>query len=343
MAEIKRALISVYNKEGIVEFARSLSELGISIISSGGTANLLAKNEIKVTQVSDFTGAPEMMDGRVKTLHPKIHGGILADRSKKDHLDSAKAQGIELIDLVVVNLYPFEETILSAGEQVDKAIENIDIGGPTLVRAAAKNYKSVAVVVNPSKYEDIGSQIKETGGIEEKLRSALALEAGEHIAYYDTVIENYFRRQFGEADAFPELLNLSFRKRQDLRYGENPHQRAALYIDEHFREPSIMTSFQLQGKQLSYNNILDGNAALELLKEYENTPTAIVVKHNNPSGVASNENILEAYKTARAVDPSAAFGGVVAINQEVDELLAAEITLKFVEIVIAPSLLLEGS
>lgn len=336
MAEIKRAVISVYSKEGIVEFARSLSELGIEIISSGGTANLISKSGIKVTEVSDFTGFPEMMGGRVKTLHPKIHGGILADRSKKEHLEAAEKHGIGLIDLVVVNLYPFEQTILQAKDQVDKAIENIDIGGPTLVRAAAKNYKSVAVVCNPERYDEVAKQLKEKGEIDEELRSSLALEAWEHIAHYDTVIENYFRRLFEKEKKFPDYLNLSFRKKQDLRYGENPHQESAFYIDDHYYEPSITTAVQLQGKQMSYNNILDGNAALELLKEFEES-TAVVVKHNNPSGVASDENILEAYKTARSVDPEAAFGGVVAINQEIDDALAQEITSKFVEVVIAPS------
>jgi phosphoribosylaminoimidazolecarboxamide formyltransferase/IMP cyclohydrolase len=335
MGEIKRALISVYDKEGIVEFAKSVSELGIEIISSGGTANLLQKSGIQVMQVSDFTGFPEMMNGRVKTLHPKIHGGILADRDKKEHMEAAEKHGISLIDLVVVNLYPFEQTILQAKDQVDKAIENIDIGGPTLVRAAAKNYKSVAVVVNPNRYEEIGKQLRETSEISEELRQSLALEAWEQIAHYDTVINNYFRR-FGDKK-FPDYLNLSFRKKQDLRYGENPHQEGAFYIDDHYLEPSITTAIQLQGKELSYNNILDGNAALELLKEFDVDPTAVVVKHNNPSGVASDENILEAYKTARSVDPEAAFGGVVAINREIEEDLAAEITSKFVEMVIAPS------
>ena len=337
MPEITRALISVYDKRGIAEFAKALSGLGVEIISSGGTANLLSKSGIPVVQVSDFTGFPEMMDGRVKTLHPKIHGGILADRSVKKHIEEASANGIRLIDLVVVNLYPFEETVLQAKDQLDKAIENIDIGGPTLVRAAAKNYKSVAIIVNPERYEECLGQIRQTGGISRELRDSLALEAWEQIAHYDTVIENYFRNQMGKDREFPQFLNLSMRKKQDLRYGENPHQQASLYINDHNREPCIMTSFQLQGKQLSYNNILDGNAALELLKEFER-PTAVVVKHNNPSGVASDQkDILAAFRNARDVDPEAAFGGVVALNKEVDESLAKEITSNFVEIVIAPN------
>jgi phosphoribosylaminoimidazolecarboxamide formyltransferase/IMP cyclohydrolase len=336
MVEIKRALISVFDKTNIVELARSLTDLGVEIISSGGTANLLTKSGIKVTEVSDFTGFPEMMNGRVKTLHPKIHGGILADRSKEKHLEEAKANDIGLIDLVVVNLYPFEETVLQAKDQVDKAIENIDIGGPTLVRAAAKNYKSVAVIVNPEKYEECITQIKQNKEISQEFRDKLALEAWEHIAHYDAVIENYFRNQMDQEKEFPQFLNMSLRKKQDLRYGENPHQQAALYVNDHNREPSIMTSFQLQGKQLSYNNILDGNAALELLKEF-GEPTAVVVKHNNPSGVASNPDIVQAFISARGVDPEAAFGGVIALNKEVDENLAKEITSKFVEIVIAPN------
>ncbi len=335
MIKISRALISVYDKKNIVELARSLSEKGVEIISTGGTAKLLTKSGIKVIEISDFTGSCEMMDGRVKTLHPKVHGAILADRKNPEHIKQAKKAGIQLIDLVIVNLYPFEQSVLNKASESD-IIENIDIGGPTLVRAAAKNYKSVAVVTNPENYETILAEINKTGKVSEKTRQSLAIEAWEHVAHYDIVIERYFRKTFGNIFDYPEYLNLTFKKKQDLRYGENPHQTAAYYVDRYDGEHSITTAEQLQGKLISYNNILDGNAALELIKEFDEAPTAVVVKHNNPSGVASHNSILEAYKLARSVDPEAAFGGVVCVNREVDEILAEEITSKFVEIVIAP-------
>ncbi len=331
--KIRRALISVYDKEGVVELARFLSKLGVEIISSGGTAKLLSAKGIKVVDVSDFTNSPEMMGGRVKTLHPKVHGAILADRSR--HLKEAKKHGIKLIDLVVVNLYPFEETVLKKAP-LDEVIEKIDIGGPTLLRAAAKNYKSVAVVVNPADYKKIMEEMKATKEISEKTREGLAVAAWEHVSHYDAVIEKHFRKLFSKTTGYPEYLNITFRKKQDLRYGENPHQTGAFYIDDHDSESSITTAKQLQGKVLSYNNILDGNSAIELIKEFQES-TAVVVKHNNPSGVASHKDIFEAYKLARSVDPEAAFGGVVAVNREVDERLATEITSKFLELVIAPS------
>jgi phosphoribosylaminoimidazolecarboxamide formyltransferase/IMP cyclohydrolase len=332
---MKRALISVYEKEGIVELGRALSEAGIEIISSGGTARLLSENGVGVTDVSDYTGSPQMMDGRVKTLHPKVHGGILADRSNPKHMEEAGRLGIGMIDMVVINLYPFEKTVLSDAP-LSEVIEKIDIGGPTLVRAAAKNYKHIAVVTSPSQYPKLIEGIKAGGGISEKMREELALAAWQLISHYDTVIERYFRKIFSSREVYPDYLNLTFRKRQDMRYGENPHQTSAFYVDDHEREPSISTAKQLQGKKLSYNNILDGNAALELIKEFEE-PTAVVVKHNNPCGVASNHDIFDAYKFARAVDPEAAFGGVTAVNRGVDEKLAQEIASKFLEIVIAPS------
>jgi phosphoribosylaminoimidazolecarboxamide formyltransferase/IMP cyclohydrolase len=332
--KIQRALISVYDKEGAAEFAKGLSDEGIEIISSGGSANLLMENGIPVTRISDYTGFPQMMDGRVKTLHPKVHGGILANRSKEEHMRQAKDNDIGMIDLVAVNLYPFEETIKTGS--LEDAIEKIDIGGPSLIRAAAKNYKDVATIIRPERYEKVLSEIRSDGSITDETRKVLALEAWEHISHYDAVIENYFREQFGYNDTYPEYLNLSMKKKQDLRYGENPHQSASFYLNDNQKEPSISNARQLQGKELSYNNILDGNAALELLKEFEE-PTAVVVKHNNPSGVASDDDILEAYKTARSVDPEAAFGGVVTINLEIGEELAKEITSKFVEMVIAPS------
>jgi phosphoribosylaminoimidazolecarboxamide formyltransferase/IMP cyclohydrolase len=334
MATIKTALLSVYKKEGIVEFAKALTGLGIEIISSGGTARKLKEAGVKVTDISDFTGYPEMMDGRVKTLHPKVHGGILMDRDNPQHLKEAGENGIKPIDLVVANLYPFEETILK-GASPKEAIENIDIGGPTLIRAAAKNFEHVLVVCNPKKYGQVLEEIKR-GEISEKLRKELMIEAWEHIAHYDAVIEKYFRKTLGDEFAYPEYLNLTFRKKQDLRYGENPHQTAALYIDEHEKNPSLLRAKQYQGKVLSYNNVLDANSAYQLLKEFEE-PTAVIVKHNNPCGVASDPDIFKAYKTARSVDPEAAFGGIVSVNREIDGKLAEEITSRFVEIVLAPS------
>lgn len=334
MIKIARALVSVHNKEGIVEFVRPLSEMGIEIISSGGTAKALSAAGIKATDVADFTGSPEMMDGRVKTLHPKVHGAILADRSNPKHMAEASKHGIKLIDMVVVNLYPFEQTVKS-GAKLPQIVENVDIGGPTLIRAAAKNYKDLVVITDPAHYQPVLEELGKSGGVSEKTRQMLAVRAWEHIAHYDVVIEQFFRKSFGLDSEFPEYLNLTFRKKQDLRYGENPHQRAALYRDEHYANPSVLDAPQLQGKQLSYNNVLDSNAAFKLIREFEE-PTAVIVKHNNPCGVASAENILEAYKMAKAVDPEAAFGGIIALNRPVDKELAEEITSRFVEIVMAP-------
>jgi phosphoribosylaminoimidazolecarboxamide formyltransferase / IMP cyclohydrolase len=332
---VKRALISVYDKEGIAELAKSLSELGIEIVSSGGTAKLLSDSGIKVIDVSEFTGSPEMMDGRVKTLHPKIHGAILADRTNLEHLEQAKKAGIQLIDLVVVNLYPFEETVLKGGSMRD-IIEKIDIGGPALIRAAAKNYNDVAVVCNPAWYGELAAELrKHHGELSDKAREKFAVDAWEHVAHYDVVIEQFFRRTFARQDGFPEYLNLTFHKKQDLRYGENPHQRAALYRDEHYRNPSVLDAPQLQGKMLSYNNVLDCNSAFKIIREFDE-PTAVIVKHNNPCGVASAADVLTAYKMAKAVDPEAAFGGIVALNRPVSGELAREITSRFVEIVMAP-------
>ncbi len=335
MVQIKRALLSVFEKEGIVELAKFLHARGVEVISSGGTAKALSEAGIPVIEVSSLTGFPEMMEGRVKTLHPKIHGGILADRRKKEHVEEAQKHGIGLIDLVVVNLYPFEK-VVGEGKPHDEIIEMVDIGGPTLVRAAAKNYGSVAVVVRPQRYASIMEEMGKGGKIGEKTREELALEAFEHISHYDIVIEGYLRKAFGLGGDFPEVLNLSFNKIQDLRYGENPHQKAAFYKDPKFFQPCVAGAEQLQGKQLSYNNILDTNSAFELVKEFEE-PTAVVVKHNNPCGVASHEDIAEAYRMAKSVDPEAAFGGVIAVNTEVTLKLAKEITSTFVEVVVAPS------
>jgi len=330
------ALLSVYRKEGIVEFARELKELGYSLISSGGTARELRKAGLEVIEVSDFTKSPEMMDGRVKTLHPKIHGGILMDRKNKKHLEEAKKYGIEPIDIVAVNLYPFEETVLKK-PSLAEAIENIDIGGPTLIRAAAKNYKDVVVICDPAYYKQVINELREKKEVSEELRRRLAILAWEHIAHYDTVIEKYFKKIWQEKnERYPEYLNLTFKKKQDLRYGENPHQTAALYYDPHEENVSISDAKQYGGKELSYNNILDMNSAYRLINQFEE-PTAVIIKHNNPCGIATNDSILEAYKIARAVDPEAAFGGVVAVNRKVEKELAQEIISRFVEIVLAPS------
>jgi phosphoribosylaminoimidazolecarboxamide formyltransferase/IMP cyclohydrolase len=333
--KIRRALISVHNKEGIVELAKSLSDLGVEIISSGGTAKLLSDSGVKVIEVSKFTGSPEMMDGRVKTLHPKIHGAILADRQNKKHLAEAKRHGIQLIDMVVVNLYPFEKTA-QKGASLKDIVENIDIGGPTLLRAAAKNYRNVAVVCNPERYSGILDELKKGNGwLSEKSMERLAIDTWEHVSHYDVFIEQFFRKAFGFQDEFPEYLNLTFHKKQALRYGENPHQRASVYRDELYNNPSALDARQMQGKELSYNNILDMNAAFKLIREFEE-PTGVIIKHNNPCGVASSGTILEAFRLAKSVDPEASFGGVVALNRKVDAELANEITSKFVDIVLAP-------
>ncbi|HIH22611.1 TPA: bifunctional phosphoribosylaminoimidazolecarboxamide formyltransferase/IMP cyclohydrolase [Candidatus Micrarchaeota archaeon] len=338
--KIQRALVSVFDKTGIVEFAKELSAMGIEIVSSGGTSRELAKSGIKVTDVASVTGFPEMMDGRVKTLHPKIHGAILADRSKKSHLDEAKKAGVELIDLVVVNLYPFEQVTANEKVELGEAIENIDIGGPTLVRSAAKNYSSVGVVVNPKRYESVIAELKkEKCSLSEQTRKSLALEAFEHVAHYDVVIEQYLRKEFGIGGSnlkYPDYLNLSFKKIQNMRYGENSHQTAAFYIDNHKRDPCVSSGKCLQGKEISFNNILDINSAFELVKEFAE-PTTVIVKHNNPCGVATDSKLVESYKKALAVDSEAAFGGVIAFNREVtDADFAKLICERFYEVIVAP-------
>ncbi|MFH0884593.1 MAG: bifunctional phosphoribosylaminoimidazolecarboxamide formyltransferase/IMP cyclohydrolase [Candidatus Micrarchaeota archaeon] len=333
--KVRRALVSVYDKTGVVELCQFLQKLGVEIISSGGTAKHLSDNKVKVIEVSDFTKSPEMMGGRVKTLHPKIHAAILADRDNKKHMAEVKKQGIKLIDLVVVNLYPFEETVRKS-PPMKEIVENIDIGGPTLLRAAAKNYRHVAVICLPSRYHTLMEEMGKSGGwVSDKTLERFALDTWEHVSHYDVFIEQFFRKAFGYQEEFPEYLNLTFRKKQALRYGENPHQRATVYRDEQSRNPSILDAKQLQGKELSYNNILDCNAAFKLIREFDE-PTGVIVKHNNPCGVASSPDILEAFKIAKAVDPEASFGGVVVLNRRVTEALAREITSRFVDIIIAP-------
>ncbi|MBW2975270.1 bifunctional phosphoribosylaminoimidazolecarboxamide formyltransferase/IMP cyclohydrolase, partial [Candidatus Woesearchaeota archaeon] len=332
---IKKALISVSDKNGIEEFAKELSKLGIEILSTGGTAKKLKQAGIKATDVSDYTGFPEMMEGRVKTLHPKVHGGILALRSKKEHLEQAKKHGIELIGMVVVNLYPFEDTVRKEDVKFGDVIENIDIGGPSMVRSAAKNFESVSVVVDPSDYDTIISELKEKKSVSRQTRERLALKAFQHTARYDTIISNYLNKRL-QKDAFPDSLSLTFDKVSDLRYGENPHQKGALYKEPFLKETSMVSGKVLmEGKELSFNNYLDGNAALEIVKDFDE-PTVAVIKHCNPCGVASRKTIEEAFRDAYDVDPMSAFGCVIAMNRQCT-LKAAGLTKgKYIEVLIAP-------
>ena len=330
---IKRALISVSNKNGAVEFAKELDNLGVEILSTGGTARKLKEEGVKVKDVSDYTGFPEMMDGRVKTLHPKVHGAILALRSNKEHLDQAKKEGIGLIDLVVVNLYPFEETV-KKGAAFEEIIENIDIGGPSMVRSAAKNFESVGIVVDPGDYAEVIKQIKDKKDISKGTKQKLALKAFEHTARYDSIISGYLKERKGEF--FPGSASFTFDKIRDLRYGENPHQKAAVYKEPFQRETSVINSnIIMEGKQISFNNYLDGDAAFELVKDFKE-PTVAVIKHCNPCGVSSRNSIEEAFKDAYDVDPMSAFGCVIAMNGECS-LKVAEMTKgKYIELLIAP-------
>lgn len=347
---IRRALISVSDKTGIVEFAQALVERGVDILSTGGTARLLAEQGIAVTEVSDYTGFPEMMDGRVKTLHPKVHGGVLGRRGQDD--DVMEKHGINPIDMVVVNLYPFAETVAKEGCTLADAVENIDIGGPTMVRSAAKNHKDVTIVVNAHDYDRV---IAEMDANEKSLtletRFDLAIAAFEHTASYDGMIANYFgtmvpsygeNKEDDEESKFPRTFNQQFEKKQDMRYGENSHQAAAFYVEANPQEASVSTARQIQGKALSYNNIADTDAALECVKEF-NEPACVIVKHANPCGVALGKDILEAYNRAYQTDPTSAFGGIIAFNQELDaETAAAIVERQFVEVIIAPSVSAEA-
>ena len=339
---VSRALISVSDKTGIVEFARQLVALNVELLSTGGTYKLLKDNHIAVVEVSEHTGFPEMMDGRVKTLHPKIHGGILARRG----IDEAVMADHDIapIDLVVVNLYPFAQTVAKPNCALDDAIENIDIGGPTMVRAAAKNHASVGIVVNASDYDRVIAEIKADGSLSHATRFDLAVKAFEHTAQYDGMIAQYLGARVGKtedqpADQFARTFNLQLAKAQDLRYGENPHQSAAFYIDPTAREASVATSKQLQGKELSYNNIADTDAALECVKSFAK-PACVIVKHANPCGVSvSLDGIKTAYDLAYATDPESAFGGIIAFNRPLDCATAkAIIDRQFVEVIIAPSI-----
>ncbi len=341
---ITRALISVSDKAGILEFAQKLHARGIEILSTGGTAKMLLDNAIPVTEVSDYTGFPEMMDGRVKTLHPKIHGGILARRGTDDAV--MEEHDIPPIDLIVVNLYPFEATIAKDDCTLEEAIENIDIGGPTMVRASAKNHAHVAIVVDPSDYEMIENELDNNNGtISQKSRFKLATKAFEHTAKYDGMIANYLGKiiENDKPEGFATTFNMQFRKAQTMRYGENPHQAAAFYIAEDQTETCIATAKQLQGKELSYNNIGDTDAALECVKQFDDAPACVIVKHANPCGVATGGTILEAYDRAFSTDPESAFGGIIAFNQSLDAETAQKIVdRQFVEVIIAPSIAKEA-
>ena len=333
----KRALISVSDKAGIVEFAQALAALDVEILSTGGTASLLSDAGVPVTEVSSYTGFPEMMDGRVKTLHPKVHGGILGRRGIDDEVMGE--HGIDAIDMVVVNLYPFQQAVADPACDLPTAIENIDIGGPTMVRSAAKNHKDVAIVVDAGDYQSLISEIKE-GGLSYQTRFKLATKAFEHTAQYDGAIANHLGaiQEDGEKSDFADTFNVQFNHRQTMRYGENPHQKAAFYVEENPPKGSISSAIQIQGKELSYNNIADTDAALECVKQFDGAPACVIVKHANPCGVAVSSTLLEAYQKAFATDPESAFGGIIAFNQELDADTAALIVDKqFVEVIIAPS------
>ncbi|MGM0366419.1 MAG: bifunctional phosphoribosylaminoimidazolecarboxamide formyltransferase/IMP cyclohydrolase [Actinomycetota bacterium] len=341
---IKRALISVSNKEGVVDFAQSLENMGVEIFSTGGTYKKLAQNGIQVKKVEEITGFAEMLDGRVKTLHPHIHGALLADRSNEKHMEQVRQMGLKLIDMVVVNLYPFKETISKPGVSLAEAVENIDIGGPTMIRSAAKNYKSVAVVVNPSDYPMVVEEMKEDDGqISERTLFELCIRAFGHTNEYDRVIHGYFSRvHYGRDDTFKsrqgdfkDKICIDLEKIQDLRYGENPHQKAAYYSLGQSGTGSLVNAEQLQGKELSYNNILDVNAAFNIVKEFKEICVS-VIKHNNPCGAAVGESVAEAYQKAYSTDPVSAFGSVVASNAEWTAEAAEFLSDKYVEVLIAP-------
>ncbi|NLP48164.1 MAG: bifunctional phosphoribosylaminoimidazolecarboxamide formyltransferase/IMP cyclohydrolase [Clostridiales bacterium] len=334
----KFALISVSDKTGIVDFAKGLEELGFKLISTGGTAATLLKAGIDCIEVSQLTGFPECLDGRVKTLHPKIHAGILAKRSDEEHLKQLEELEINTIDLVCINLYPFKETIKKEGVTLDEAIENIDIGGPTMLRAAAKNWQDVIVVTKHEDYGGILEELKKSGEISENTKFKLASSVFEHTAAYDTLISIYLRTHLDSEDTWPQNLNLTYEKVQDMRYGENPHQSAAFYAEVFAGQNTLPKAKQLQGKELSYNNINDANGALDLLKEFgDERPTVVAVKHANPCGVGQGENIFGAYKNAHDADPLSIFGGIIAANKEIDEKTALEMQKIFLEIIIAPS------
>jgi phosphoribosylaminoimidazolecarboxamide formyltransferase/IMP cyclohydrolase len=339
LAKIKLALISVSDKSGIVDFARKINDMGVNILSTGGTAKLLRDNGVFVKDVSDHTGFPEMLDGRVKTLHPKIHAGLLGIRSNTEHMDMMDRHSIDPIDMVVVNLYPFEATVAKPDCKLEAAIENIDIGGPTMLRSASKNYQDVTVIVDPDDYERVIKEMEENDGAASiSTNFYLAKKVFSHTARYDSIISNYLGTydEKKERTEYPDTLNLNYVKAQSLRYGENPHQSAAFYKEHNISEPCVSNAVQLQGKELSFNNIIDIEAAFEAVKDLPKN-AAVVIKHTNPCGAAlSDKSLLDAYKKARATDPVSAFGSIVGLNDVVDEATASEIITTFVEAVIAP-------
>lgn len=337
---IKQALISVSDKTGVLEFARALSAMGVNILSTGGTAKLLADNGIQVTEVADYTGFPEMLDGRVKTLHPKVHGGILARRDFPAHMDALGQHGIPTIDMVVVNLYPFQQTVAKDQCTLEEAIENIDIGGPAMLRSSAKNHKDVVVLCDPADYGRVLEELK-SGDVGYDTRFALAKKVFAHTAQYDGAITNYLSalgedKSHATRSAYPQTLNLHFEKVQEMRYGENPHQSAAFYRDPVPVDGSLANYRQLQGKELSYNNIADADAAWECVKTFDET-ACVIIKHANPCGVAIGMNPLDAYTKAFQTDPTSAFGGIIAFNHELDGKAAEAVAKQFVEVLIAPS------
>ncbi|GAB4301481.1 MAG: bifunctional phosphoribosylaminoimidazolecarboxamide formyltransferase/IMP cyclohydrolase [Desulfuromonadia bacterium] len=336
---IRRAIISLSDKSGIVDFARGLHARGVEILSTGGTAKLLRDAGLPVVEVSDYTGFPEMLDGRVKTLHPKIHGGILGIRSNPLHEDAMKRHGIEPIDMIVVNLYPFEKTVADGACTLEDAIENIDIGGPTMLRAAAKNWQDVTVITDPADYGVVLDEMgREGGAVSLQTNFRLAVKVFQRTAAYDAAISNWLGCRLGEGVAeYPETLTLQYRLSQGMRYGENPHQSAAFYVESGRGEGSVSTARQLQGKELSYNNIADTDAALECVRQFTEGPACVIVKHANPCGVALGSTIRDAYDRAYATDPESAFGGIIAFNCELDpETARAICDRQFVEVIIAP-------
>jgi phosphoribosylaminoimidazolecarboxamide formyltransferase/IMP cyclohydrolase len=343
MAIIKRALISVSDKTGIIEFAQALSQLGVELLSTGGTAKLFRDNSIPVIEVSDYTGFPEMLDGRVKTLHPKVHGGILGRRDLPEHVQAMQTQGIPNIDMVIVNLYPFEATVAKADCTLEDAIENIDIGGPAMVRSAAKNWKDVAVLTDANQYADVLAELKSTGALSQQTTFALSVAAFNRISNYDGAISDYLSsfNTDGTRNPFPNQVNGHFVKVQDLRYGENSHQQAALYRDLYPAPGSLVSAEQLQGKELSYNNIADADAAWETVKSFTGV-ACVIVKHANPCGVALGATTLEAYQKAFKTDPTSAFGGIIAFNSTVDGTAAEAVAKQFVEVLIAPDFTAEA-
>ena len=340
MGRIERALISVSDKSGVVEFARALAARGVQIISTGGTAKALGDAGINVIPIDELTGFPEMLDGRVKTLHPKVHGGLLARRDLAEHMETIQRHGIQPIDLVCINLYPFAETIAREGVSHEEAVENIDIGGPAMIRSAAKNHEAVTVVVRPADYNGVIDEIEANNGATTlETRRRLAGAAFAHTGHYDSLIGRYFQARVLKPEEFAEELSDSYRKAQACRYGENPHQRAAFYREADVTEPCVAAARQLAGKELSFNNIYDLNAALETVKEFEESAAAVIIKHTNPCGAALAETLAEAFRKAREGDPVSAFGGILAVNRPLDEQTAEEITGKstFFEAIIAPS------